>query len=68
MATTTTFARASTRIFLFWTIHVVEKVTTIEGEEVIGPTEAVGPVLAIFPNETAAQAYAQTIPSTSVSD
>lgn len=68
MATTTTFARASTRTFLLWTIHVVEMVTTIEGEGVVGPTEAVGPVLGIFPDEAAAQAYAQTIPTTTVSD
>lgn len=68
MATTTTFPRASTRSFLFWTLHVVEMVTTIEGDEVIGPSETVGAVIGIFPNSAAAQEYAQTIPTTVVND
>lgn len=68
MATTITFARASTRTFLLWTVHVVEMVTTVEGEGVIGPSESVGAIRGIFPTEAAAQAYAQSIPSTSTSD
>lgn len=62
MATTTTFPRASTRTFLFWTIHVVEMVVDVDG------IETVGPVVSIHPDAASAQTAAQAIPTTTVSD
>lgn len=62
MATTTTFPRASTRTFLFWTIHVVEMVVDIDGIETIGQ------VVSINPDATSAAEAAQRIPTTTVSD
>lgn len=62
MATTVTSYRASTRTFLFFTLHVVETVVSVDG------VEAVGAVIGIFPDQASAQAYAQSLPTSTVSD
>lgn len=60
--TTTTSYRAATRSFFLWDIHVVETVFDVDG------VETVGPVIGIFPTAALADAYAQSIPATTVSD
>lgn len=62
MATTVTFARASTRTFLFWTAHVVEMVVSVDD------VEHVVSIVSIHPDATSAAEAAQRIPTTTVSD